>query len=127
MWGRSIQCDGSSPVDTESGAGIFHERVVTGGRVESETIRAAPIQKECDLARRLSVGPIHRLRTAATRQRGTDDRVHFLQEKADSIVLPVGDGELNRIAQREHLAPLVRSICKAVRAPLSRHISEIGE
>ena len=35
MWGCSIRCDGSSRVDTESAARLFHERDMTGERAES--------------------------------------------------------------------------------------------
>jgi hypothetical protein len=66
-------------------------------------------------------------RSPAPGERRINDVVHFLQENADSIVLPFGEGDLNRIAERQHLPPLIRPACESVHALLSRSFREIGE
>jgi hypothetical protein len=45
----------------------------------------------------------------------------------DPIVLLIGKGNLNRIAERHHLPSLIGAVCREVGATLSRHLSEVGE
>jgi hypothetical protein len=52
--------------------------------------------------------------------------VHFLQERVDLIVLAVGDGYLNRVAQRVHLATFT-DLFRAPALPSSRLLCEMGE
>ena len=52
------------------------------------------------------------LRPGATSERGSDDCVHLFHQNGDSIVLPVGEGDVNRVAQRQYalpLTPLIRA------------------
>ena len=67
------------------------------------------------------------LSPGATSERGTDDCVHLFHENADSFVLPLGEGDVNRVAERQYALPLTPLIRASEYALLSRSFRQIGE
>jgi hypothetical protein len=64
---------------------------------------------------------------AAPGQRGVDNPVHLRQQDSGSIVLSVGDSNLDGIAQRQHAPPLACVLGRDVQAMLAAALREISK
>src|SRR5207247_313473 len=74
-----------------------------------------------------AVRTVFKVSEAASSEGGIDDRVHLLQQHIGSVLLSLGDGDLDSIAQCEHLPALVPLVCTDVLVTLPCPLGNVGE
>ena len=64
---------------------------------------------------------------AAPDQRCIDDGLHLHQQRVDPVLLSLRDGNLDRVAERQDLAPLTRLVRIEIPVRLPDALGEIGK